>query len=276
MSGGGGTDRAGGGPADGSGGAGDGRWEAVLFDLDGTLIDHFRAIFLAYQHVQEHLAFPPVTLERVRRTVGGSVPVTLERLAERPVSGAELERAMALFDERFREVMYDEVEILPGVHALLDWLEAEGIRRAVLTNKRGTNARAILDHLALGPRFERTVGAEDTPYRKPQPELTAWFLGELGLDRERTLLVGDSTFDIETGQRGGLRVGAVATGSHSREELVAAGADWVAEDLAALAGMVFGGRGTGDEGRETGDEGAEDKGQGTRDRERGTGDGSRC
>ena len=214
--------------------------EAVLFDLDGTLIDHFRAIFQAYQHVQDHLDFPPVTLERVRRTVGGSVPVTLERLAERPVSGAELERAMALFDERFREVMYDEVEILPGVPALLDRLEAEGIRRAVLTNKRGTNARAILDHLALSPRFERTVGAEDTPYRKPQPELTAWMLGELGLDRERTLLIGDSTFDIETGRLGGLRVGAVATGSHTREELVEAGADWVAGDLAELAGRVFG------------------------------------
>ncbi len=211
----------------------------VLFDLDGTLIDHFEAIHEAYRFAQGRLGLAPASLEKVRRTVGGSVPVTMRRLIG-PQAGQEtIDEALGLFDRRFGEIMFERVSVLPGVPGMLESLRAKHLPMAVFTNKKGGHARAVLAHLGLDRFFGAVVGAGDTPFRKPQPEFTDHILQVVGSPPAGTLLVGDSPFDVEAGKVRGLPVAAVATGSHTAEQLAETEADWIFSDMVALSVALF-------------------------------------
>ncbi|MGF1531155.1 MAG: HAD family hydrolase [Puniceicoccaceae bacterium] len=212
------------------------RFQNLLFDLDGTLIDHFEVIYRAYLHVQERLGLPLASFETVLRAVGGSIPVTLGRL----IGEDRVEEALPIWREYFNAIMLEKIEVLPGVEEALAQFASEGYRMAVFTNKDGPAARRIIEHLNWTDYFERVVGATDTPWRKPERAFSEWMLRELDADPKETLMVGDSTFDIEAGKVGGMTVYAVATGSHRAEELREAAADDVFGDFFELARRIRG------------------------------------
>ena len=137
----------------------------ILFDLDGTLIDHFRAIHRSYVHTLPRLGLPAPTYEEVRAAVGGG----LERAMLRFVDPARLEEAVGIYRAYFNATLLDDVELLPGALPLLQALHARGLRSAVLTNKLGSASRAICQHLGLMPYLSGVYGAGDTPWLKPQP-----------------------------------------------------------------------------------------------------------
>jgi len=212
----------------------------VLFDLDGTLIDHFEAIHEAYRFAQDRLGLAPASLEKVRRTVGGSVPVTMRRLIGAKAGQETIDEALELFDRRFGEIMFERVSVLPGVAGLLERLRGKNVPMAVFTNKKGTHARAVLVHLGLDGFFGSVVGAGDTPFRKPEPEFTDHILEVTGSPPSETLLIGDSPFDVEAGKVRSLPVAAVATGSHTSEQLAETEADWIFADMDDLSANLFG------------------------------------
>ena len=207
------------------------RYRTVLFDLDGTLVDHFAAIHRAHAHTLRQLGRPEPTLATVRAAVGGGLEAAIARLAG-PESVAA---ALAIYRPYWDAIMLDDVQLLPGARALLEQLHARGIQLAVLTNKLGPSSRRICDHLGLTPFLAGVFGVKDTPWLKPQPEFTAHALTQLAANAATTLLVGDSPYDVATAQNGGLDFFGVTTGTHSDEELRAAGATVVHANLADLA-----------------------------------------
>jgi phosphoglycolate phosphatase-like HAD superfamily hydrolase len=82
------------------------------------------------------------------------------------------------------------------------------------------------------------VGVEDTPWKKPQPEMTHYALEKLGVTARETLLVGDSPFDVATARAAGLKVCLVPTGTHSREQLVEEKPDWLVKSLRDVVAIV--------------------------------------
>ena len=189
--------------------------ETILFDLDGTLLDHFRAIHIAIAHAQNALGLPESSYETVRATVGGGIEVTLERL-----NGTEnVTAALPYFNKYFEEVMLAEAEMLPGAIWLLQALKAEGKQLAVFTNKDGDHSRAVLKHFEVDCTVDAIFGTGDTSYRKPQPEFSLHALETLNATPEHTILIGDSPFDFQAAEAGGFKCYLVATGSHSVEQL---------------------------------------------------------
>ncbi len=209
--------------------------QTFLLDLDGTLIDHFAAIHRSYVHTMRELGHPLPTLAQVRAAVGGGLDTAIRRF----VTEAELERAMKIYRAYWDTTMLDDVVLLPGARELLQSLQARGAKLAVLTNKLGTSSRLICRHLGITPYLQAVVGAQDTPWLKPQPELTAQVLAQLGGSAETALMIGDSPFDIDTGHKGGMPAWCVTTGTHSAPELRAAGADAIFADLAALQAALL-------------------------------------
>jgi phosphoglycolate phosphatase len=212
--------------------------KAILYDLDGTLIDHFRAIHRAIVFAQEQLGLPPSSYDKVRATVGGSIEVTMARLI-----GPELTpRGVTLFQEHLRAIMLEDLLPLAGAAWLLEQLHARGLRQAIVTNKGGDVARAISRHLGWDPWLELVLGTHDIPWRKPMPEFPRYALDKLGVTAEVALLVGDSTFDIETAAAAGLRCQLVTTGSHTRAQLLAhqPPPEAVFDDLFQLGEKTFG------------------------------------
>lgn len=210
--------------------------KAAIFDLDGTLIDHFTTIYRCANYALEQLGYPTVSFERVKATVGGGLPNTLKELS----SEKDADEAVHLFRQHFDQIWKEDLAILPGAEFIVRGLQETDIRAAVLTNKEGSRARDIMIYLGLEDTMEVIVGEKDTPWKKPEPELSAYILNELKLDGAETCLVGDSPWDVEAARAGNMFSYSVATGSHSVEDLAATGTDATYEDMFALAHSVFG------------------------------------
>lgn len=188
----------------------------ILFDLDGTLIDHFSAIHRGVAHAQKELGLPESEYATVRATVGGSVPITLAKLC-----GEEnVEAALPLFKAHFEEIMFDDVEALPGSKWLLQELHASGRKLAVFTNKIETHSVAILEHLGLADYLDAIIGTgHGHGFRKPDPRFTMEALERIDCASDEAMMVGDSPYDYAAAEAGGLDCYLVATGSHSAEQL---------------------------------------------------------
>lgn len=209
--------------------------QGILFDLDGTLIDHFNVLYRCYRHTLGQMGLPIPDFETVRRSVGGSMEVTMSGFVEKE----HLQEAGEIWRHHFDSIFLEEVTMLPGSRELVEELHRQGHRQAVFTNKIGDQSRRICTHLGLDPMIEFTIGANDTPYRKPQPEFSRAVIERMPVPNDRILFVGDSPFDIEAAHCVGRPAWCVTTGTHTHEELTEAGADGVYPDLMALARSVF-------------------------------------
>lgn len=203
------------------------RFTTFLFDLDGTLIDHFSAIHRCHVHTMTQLGLPAPTLAQVRNVVGGGLETAIERLAGKDYVAA----AVPIYRAYWETILLDDVALLPGTRELLTALRARGAKLAVFTNKLGTSSRLICDHLGIASLLDGNFGAKDTAWIKPAPEFTAHVLSRLGAVPATTLLVGDSPYDVLTAKNGGFPSWVVTTGTHNAAELRAAGADKVFASL---------------------------------------------
>ena len=210
--------------------------KTILFDLDGTLIDHFTTIHRCVVFAQQQLNLPESDYETVRVTVGGSVPVTLGKL----LGEEHVEVALPLFQNHFEAIMFEDVISLPGSTWILQALKVRGYQHGVFTNKNGNQSRTILEHLNQSQYLDEIVGTGDTAYRKPDPEFTAHMLNLFNSTADETILIGDSAFDYAAAAAGNIKCYLVATGSHSEAELAeSTQAAGIYADLYELAAALF-------------------------------------
>ena len=211
------------------------RFRTVLFDLDGTLIDHLPAIHRSYVHTLPQLGLAAPTYEQVKRAIGGG----LENAMLKFIPEARLGEALAIYRPFWDRTMLDGAHLLPGAAELLKSLHGRGVACAIFTNKLGSSSRELAAHLGLSPSLAAVFGAKDTPWLKPAPEYTAHALTALRADAATTCLVGDSPWDVQAAHNAGFPCFAVTTGTHTAGELRAAEADAVYDGLTALGTAEF-------------------------------------
>lgn len=210
------------------------RFRTVLFDLDGTLIDHFSAIYRCHVYAMRKLGLREPTFAEVRAAVGGGLDEAIAKLAGRD----QVQAVLPLFIEHWNATNLDDVKLLPGALELLRSLNQAGVRCGVLTNKRGGAARQACTHLGLDSVLAGVFGAGDTAWIKPDERFMQHALTALGGTAATSALVGDSPYDIAAAKNAGVPFIGVTTGTHSAEELRAAGAAEIFADLTA-AGMAL-------------------------------------
>jgi phosphoglycolate phosphatase len=203
------------------------RFRTVLFDLDGTLIDHFSAIHRCHAYAMRKLGLREPSYAEVRAAVGGGLDEAIARLAGRENVAA----ALPLFTEHWNATNLDDVTLLPGARELLADLNQAGARCGVLTNKRGNAARQVCTHLGLDPLLAAVFGANDTPWIKPDVRFLQHALVAMAGETSSAVLVGDSPWDLAAAQNAGIPFVGVTTGTHSAEELRAAGGTAIFPDL---------------------------------------------
>lgn len=214
------------------------RFRTVLFDLDGTLLDHFGAIHASHAYTLKQLGLPAPTMAQVHRAVGGGFEVAVKRILG-PENQHLLPRALEIYREAWAKNILNGVALLPGARGLLETLKARGVKCGVFTNKHGPSARSVCEHLGVLPLLDGVFGAFDTPWLKPAPEFAAHALGELQAEPATTCLIGDSPYDVEAARNGGFVCYCVTTGTHSEEQLREAGAAGIYDDLIALSRAEF-------------------------------------
>ena len=209
---------------------------AVVFDLDGTLIDSYAAIHDCLAEVLNAFGRPPVSRDETRRMVGHG----LESLIARAVGEENVAEGVRLFRLRYAVVGIESTRLLPGAVEVTRALHEAGLLLVVASNKPAYFSRQILEHLRLLDRFRVVTGPDDGFPPKPAPDMVFVALATIGSKAPDALFVGDMPVDILTARAAGMPVVVVPTGSSTREELLAAAPDVVLEGLTDLIPLLHG------------------------------------
>lgn len=209
------------------------KYEAVIFDLDGTLLDTLDDLKDAVNYVMRKHHFPEHSLENIRKAVGNGIRKLMERSVPEGTKEDVLEAAFLDFRVYYKANCKNKTKPYDGMIELVEKLRAEGYKLAVVSNKNDEAVREIIPYY-FGELFDISVGAKEGVAKKPAPDTVLYTLGNLGVKREKTIYVGDSQVDVETAKNAGLEGIFVTWGFRSKEELAKAGALEFAGDVAQL------------------------------------------
>jgi phosphoglycolate phosphatase len=186
--------------------------DLLIFDLDGTLIDSRLDLAHSVNATRAHMKMPPLAFERVYSYVGNGAPILIRRALGEQATEAEVEEALEFFLEYYRDHALDYTKLYPGVKQSLERLEAAGKRMAVLTNKPVRMSNAIVEGLGIASNFFRVYGGNSFDFKKPNPVGVETLMRETGIERDRTVMVGDSGVDVSTAINAGVRSCGVTYG----------------------------------------------------------------
>lgn len=208
---------------------------AVLFDLDGTLIDSIALIVDAMHHAFEGFDGPhPSAAEWM---LGIGTPLWLQ-LAQYARNEAETNQLRDRY-RAFQMLNHDRyIKAYPGVAETLATLAARGLAMAIVTSKLDQLARRNLEYTGLAQYFPLVVGVESTTKHKPEPEPVLFALDRLGVPATETVFVGDSPHDVAAGNAAGVTTIAALWGPFTREQIGAARPRHWLSDIRALPGLL--------------------------------------
>lgn len=198
----------------------------VLFDLDGTLIDSIELIMDAARHAFASRTGPSPTDAEFMAGIGQPLLTQFGPYVESP---AEMEHLIAEY-RRYQLANHDrQTTLYDGVAEIIDTLRSQGHRLGIVTSKMDAIARRSLRHVGLESHFEVLVGCDATTRHKPDPEPVLFALERMGSTPDQAVFIGDSPFDIQSGNGAGVRTIAVTWGAFSRDTLMAASPSYVLE-----------------------------------------------
>lgn len=199
--------------------------DLLIFDLDGTLIESKWDIAYAVNFTLKELGLPERPIEEIFGFVGDGVKRLL-RLAVGEGNQEKFEEALKVFRGHYLEHCLDRTTFYPGIEPMLEHFAHK--QKVIATNKSIEYTRVILN--GLGPQhFMYMVGGDNGFGLKPEPGMLLHIISKMGVPKDRTVLVGDSTNDINGGHNAGIRVCAVGYGMGNRQKMEACQPDWFIE-----------------------------------------------
>ncbi|MBF0428548.1 MAG: phosphoglycolate phosphatase [Magnetococcales bacterium] len=216
---------------------------ALLFDLDGALVDSAPDLWGAMNHVLIRHNFAPLPLERVRHLVGHGARALLARGfwgdgAESPLNDPEFEVAVTEFLEYYRLHLTDHSVPFPHVSTTLARLTDLGFAMAVVTNKPEMLARLMLEQLDLMRFFSVVVGGDTLPVRKPDPGPLFYALKQLGVPTAQGVMLGDSETDLQAARNARIPVILFSYGYNRGIDVRDLGPDHVADHFDQLPNLL--------------------------------------
>ncbi len=214
-------------------------YKAVIFDLDGTLLNTLDDLAAASNAALAAMGLPTHPTDAYKYMVGNGIPKLIERfLPPERRAEADRERAASLFFPYYDAHKEDATAPYPGIAEMLASLKQSGVRLGVVSNKENALARAVIAHY-FPNCFDAVAGnALGTP-PKPDPRLVNEMRAAFGLAENEVLYAGDSGVDIETAHNARLAGCGVTWGFRAEAELAAAGADYIVHTPAALRALVL-------------------------------------
>lgn len=223
----------------------------LVWDFDGTLADSFDAIKAAANEALVGCGHPPADEATLRASIGLSLPTVFTRLLARAARGSNVDIDIDIhidpttladlldaYRSAFARTGPEYTRLFPGVRDLLDDLRDAGVTSAIATSKTHRGVKILLEGLGLGGCFATIVGDDDVTHKKPYPEMV---LAACAAHARRTcdaLVIGDTEFDIEMGQRAGAATCGVTWGNQSREQLAARQPTYLATTVTELRSVL--------------------------------------
>jgi len=218
--------------------------KALLFDLDGTLVDSAPDLALAINQMLTELHLSTFPQDTIRSWVGNGA----QTLVERALSGSvtidtaldpvRVNQALAIFLSTYRQCLCEESTLYPGVKETLVALKALGYRLAVVTNKPAQFIEPIINGLGLNGLFELFVGGDSLAERKPHPLPIYHACQQLAVNIEQSLMIGDSKNDILAAKAAKMESVGFTYGYNYGEDIAIYQPEWRLEHFSALLPLL--------------------------------------
>lgn len=211
------------------------RFEAVIFDLDGTLADTFPTVLRIFNRIVRERTGRQWTLKELLPYFGPPETQILRNLFP------EEEVHRQLIEDFFRLSAEDggEIKPYPGVAELLTGLSLSGTKLGVYSGASTRSARIRVGHAGLLDHFATVLGGDEVERYKPDPEGLLRILGEFEVRAESSIFIGDMVADILAGRRAGMKTVAVTWGAGKTDELRATEPDFLVDEVAGLDTILF-------------------------------------
>lgn len=208
--------------------------KAILFDVDGTLLDTRNFTYLTYGYALSSLGIKSATKRKIALSVGLSLIDSYRSLTD------VNETTLVALVERHRQFQRDNLHMIkpfPNSIKTLDSLKHQGIKTAIVTS-RLYNVTKILEQSGLMPYFSVIISGTDVKNYKPHPEAIYLALHKMGVSVERSMIVGDMDVDILAGKRSGVKTFAVTSGFSPKRILMQHKPDFIGDDVSDILKLI--------------------------------------
>lgn len=188
--------------------------KAVIFDLDGTLIDSTDALVDSFTHMFHVIGEPPATRQAIVDSVGHPLEEQLKFLTRH-----DTEECIRIYRAHYESTSCEKTVLLPGAREAIAAFLDTGLVLGFATSKKRAAAEMLLEHLGVLDAFTGRVGPHDVTHAKPHPEAVLKCLEALGVSADEAFFVGDMHFDVLAAQAANVRCIAVTTGYETRAQL---------------------------------------------------------
>lgn len=175
--------------------------DTILFDFDGTVMDTNHVIINSWQHTFRTLEGREEAVEKIIATFGEPLDITMKKL----FPGVPTDEGVAIYRSYHRDNFGRLINVFPGMRELIQELKRRGFKLAVVTSRLKNTTLEGLEKYRLAQYFDVIVTADDTDRHKPDPEPVNIALRKLGSAPERSLMLGDTMFDILCARNAGVR-----------------------------------------------------------------------
>lgn len=214
-----------------------GKYKAIVFDLDGTLLDTLADLRAGVNYALSQKGFPLRTMDEIRSFVGNGIASLNERSAPAGTPKSVCDELLTLFRAYYDVHSCDTTAPYDGILPLLDTLIADGIQIAVVSNKVDAAVQALCRRY-FGDRVKIAVGEREGVARKPSPDSVFYALDVLSCDKTQAIYVGDSDVDIQTANNAGLDSISVTWGFRDKTHLLSHGASHIADQPADILKFI--------------------------------------
>lgn len=211
--------------------------KAVIFDLDGTLLDTLKDIATSSNYVLEHYGKSPLPVEDFKLLIGqGAAQLFIDLLPD--LSTQKHKEAKELFEKHYATQFDKNTKIYENINKMLTFFQVKGIKMAILSNKPNTFTKKCVFKYLRNWKFDVVYGIRDGIPRKPDPAGAIEILKELEIEPKEALFVGDMKIDMITGNSANMTTVGVLWGFREREELIEHGAKYIVNDPIEIIKLV--------------------------------------
>ena len=207
---------------------------AVLFDLDGTLIDSTDAIVDSWFYAFDTIGRPRPDRQLILDTIGYPLRQQIPMMTD-----YDVDECIRIYRGHYTAHSAPKTSLLPGAAETLASFREHGLRMGFVTSKKREAAEMLLEHLGALHYMDARIGPLEVTHHKPHPEPVEKAMDLLGVAPSETVFVGDMHFDVVAGQAAGVTTVAVATGYQSRQDLEALAPDAVFDSLLEARDFVL-------------------------------------
>ncbi len=210
-----------------------------IFDLDGTLLNTLDDLAASCNHALAQYGYDGHDVQTYRYFVGNGVDKLIRRAISVDVSPEQKQAVKRAFSEHYAKHFLDLTKPYDGIESVLRVLKLGNIRTCVVSNKPHAFSTELISGIFGTKFFDIIIGASDDLPKKPSPDGVLQCIERLSVSKQDCVYIGDSDIDIMTAKNAGIRSIGAAWGFRGKAELVAAGADDIAETPKDIASLLF-------------------------------------